>query len=393
MKHKTPLRITLISASVVIMSLNGCSWYNNLITPKKVDYKSAKQIPGLDVPPDLSAPTTDTHFQIPDSSAASGTTYSAYSAAHDSKNTPGTTNCSDTGTTASEVLPSPANIKLERAGSERWLVVGQAPDKVWPLIEAFWQDNGFVIKQSDPATGIMQTNWIETPTNLPQTSGAPSGKEGAIAPATTESDAYRTRLERSNSNPNQTEIYITHQGMTKINNGSNNNSAVWQLNPPDPGLEAEMLSRLMVRLGVDKAQADALLAQHSDIIRAKIGQTSDGNMILIDNETFDNAWTRVGLALDRIGFAVVDRDQAKGIYFVRYIDPAQSGESDKKTGFFSNLTFWKNHDKNRNEKYQIELAENEAATSTEIHVFNDKGKPAAADTTKKILNPLLEQLK
>lgn len=393
MKHKTPLRITLIGASIAVMSLNGCSWYHDIITPVKIDYKAAKQTPALDVPPDLTTPTADTHFKIPDSSATSGTTYSAYSAAHDSKNSPGTVNCTDSGAIASEVLPNPANIKLERAGSERWLVVDEAPDKVWPLIKTFWQDNGYVIKQSDPATGIMQTNWIKNPTQPPQNSDTASSKADETVAAASESVAYRTRLERSNSNPNQTEIYITHLGMTQMNADSNSHTAVWQLSPPDPGLEAEMLSRLMVRLGMDKTQADALFAQHSDIVRAKMGQTSDGNTILIDNETFDNAWPRVGMALDRTGFVIVDSDRAKGIYFVRYINPAQGSDTDHKPGFFSNLTFWKNHNKNSNEKYQIELAENEAATSTEIHVFNDKGKPASADTVKKILNPLLVQLK
>ena len=47
----------------------------------------------------------------------------------------------------------------------------------------------------------------------------------------------------------------------------------------------------------------------------------DGTEALQVNEPFDRAWRRVGLALDRVGFTVEDRDRQKGIYFVRYADP------------------------------------------------------------------------
>ena len=46
------------------------------------------------------------------------------------------------------------------------------------------------------------------------------------------------------------------------------------------------------------------------------------------DDGFDRAWRRVGIALDRSGFTVEDRDRAQGLYFVRYVDPKFAGREE-----------------------------------------------------------------
>ena len=42
---------------------------------------------------------------------------------------------------------------------------------------------------------------------------------------------------------------------------------------------------------------------------------------------FSQAWRRTGLAIDRAGFTVEDRDRSRGLFFVRYaVDGAGDGE-------------------------------------------------------------------
>ena len=38
--------------------------------------------------------------------------------------------------------------------------------------------------------------------------------------------------------------------------------------------------------------------------------------------------SKVGLALDRTGFTVEDRDRAAGLYYVRYVDPKNAGKEE-----------------------------------------------------------------
>lgn len=379
--QRKSLPVALICAGIVI-SLGGCSSLDILET-KKIDYKAAGKIPTLEIPPDLTAPTTDGRYKVPDLNPSGTATYSAYNAERSDKNVSDNT-----------VLPTQNKVRLERAGSERWLVVNQAPDKVWPVIKEFWQENGLALEQENPTTGIMETVWAENRANIPQDFIRNSiGKVLDGLYSTGERDKFRTRIERAPGNAGETEIYISHRGMIEVYDGSDSKHTVWQPRPADPSLEAEMLSRLMVKLGVEKARAAALMADNSQAQRAVMNKDSKGNNTLTVNDPFDRAWQRVGLALDRVGFTVEDRDRAKGIYFVRYVDPEIDNETGNKKGFLSKLAFWKSSNKTSTEQYQVELAENPAATATTVRVLSAKGEAAQPETANKIIKLLFEQVK
>jgi outer membrane protein assembly factor BamC len=379
--QRKSLPVALICAGIVI-SLGGCSSLDILET-KKIDYKAAGKIPTLEIPPDLTAPSTDGRYKVPDLNPSGTATYSAYNAERSDKNASDNT-----------VLPTQDKVRLERAGSERWLVINQSPDKVWPVIKEFWQENGLALEQENPTTGIMETVWAENRANIPQDFIRNSiGKVLDGLYSTGERDKFRTRIERVPGNPAETEIYISHRGMIEVYDGSDSKHTVWQPRPADPSLEAEMLSRLMVKLGVEKARAAALMANNSQAQRAEMSKDSKGNNTLTVNDPFDRAWQRVGLALDRVGFTVEDRDRAKGVYFVRYVDPELDSETGNKKGFLSKLVFWKSSNKTSTEQYQVELAENPAATATTVRVLSAKGEAAQPETANKIIKLLFEQVK
>jgi outer membrane protein assembly factor BamC len=103
--------------------------------------------------------------------------------------------------------------------------------------------------------------------------------------------------------------------------------------PADPELEAEFLRRLMVKLGVSQEQSKALAAATAPTRPRRIANVNNQPVVQID-EGFDRAWRRVGLALDRTGFTVEDRDRSQGVYFVRYVTP---NPDKKEPGFFGKL--------------------------------------------------------
>ncbi|MFA5169991.1 MAG: outer membrane protein assembly factor BamC [Sulfuriferula sp.] len=379
--QRKSLPVALVCAGIVV-SLSGCGSLD-ILESKKIDYKSAGKIPTLEVPPDLTAPTTDGRYKVPDLSPSGTATYSAYNAERGDKST-----------SSSTVLPTQDKVRLERAGSERWLVVDQVPEKVWPVIKEFWQENGFILSQENPATGIMETDWAENRAKIPQDFIRNTiGKVLDGLYSTGERDKFRTRIERASGNTAETEIYISHRGMIEVYDGSDSKHTVWQPRPADPSLEAEMLSRLMVKLGVEKSRAAALMADNSQAQRAEMTKDSKGNNTLTVNDPFDRAWQRVGLALDRVGFTVEDRNRAKGVYFVRYVDPEVDNETGNKKGFLSKLAFWKSSNKISTEQYQVELAENPAATATTVRVLSAKGEAAQPETANKIIKLLFEQVK
>ena len=53
--------------------LAACSTASDLLEGKKVDYKSAGQLPTLEIPPDLTTPARDNRYVVPDTGKSSAT--------------------------------------------------------------------------------------------------------------------------------------------------------------------------------------------------------------------------------------------------------------------------------------------------------------------------------
>ncbi len=370
---------------LLIGLLAGCSG-NILPESKKIEYKSAGKLPPLEIPPDLTQQSRDERYAVPDVSASKGSaTYSAYSSERAGQART---------TTAQDLLPQVDKMRVERSGTQRWLVVNGAPEKLWPGVKEFWQELGFLVNVEVPEAGIMETDWAENRAKIPQDIIRGSiGKVFDSLYSTAERDKFRTRLEKG-AEPGTVEIYISHRGMyeTYINEGKSETK--WQPRPADPELEAEMLRRLMVRLGVEESRAKTMVSAESRQERAKLSRATDGAGALMLEEPFDRAWRRVGLALDRVGFTVEDRDRAQGLYFVRYVDPdADSKKKDDDKGLLSKLMFWKGGaaDKPSQAQYRIHLKA--AGESTNVQVLTREGGADRSDTSRRILGLLHEQLK
>ena len=372
--------IRLWSCVAAILALAACSTLD--IPTKKIDYKSAGKIKPLEVPPDLVRPSADDRFAVPDVNPGKGAaTYSAYNR---DRSGPSAT-ASDT-----NVLPKIGEARVERAGSQRWLVVKGDPAKLWPVVKDFWQEIGFIVNVEMPEAGVMETDWAENRAKIPD--GFIRNTLGRLLDSvysTSERDKFRTRLERG-AEAGTTEIYISHRGMEEVYTSTSKDETKWQPRHPDPELEAEMLRRLMVRFGVqeERAKSQLVAAKENTAPRATLTR-GQGSLAL--NEQFDRAWRRVGLALDRVGFTVEDRDRSKGLYFVRYIDPEIDNKSAESKGWLSKLKFWGNNDKAKPEQYRILVKG--AEEGAVVNVLNKEGVRDRSETAGRILSLLYEQLK
>jgi len=369
--------------------LSACSSMPDVLQSEKIQYKGAGKLPGLEIPPDLTSPTHDDRYAVPDVNAQGTATLSTYTAVRGGAVRPGST----------DLLPNVAKVRIERAGTQRWLVVPETPEKVWPVIREFWQGLGFLVKTEQPEVGVMETDWAENRAKIADDMIRNLlGKIVDSVYSTGERDKFRTRLERG-AEAGTTEIYISHRGMVEVYKSEAKESTAWQPRPPDPELEAEFLRRLMVRFGVEDARAKAQLAssevktERAKLVRAGTGAGA-GNGTLELTESFDRAWRRVGLALDRVGFTVEDRDRSKGYYFVRYVDPQIDGQqnADKEKSFFSKLAFWKS-DKGGIKAEQYRVLVKETSGVSEVQVLNKDGLQDSSDTGRRILSLLHEQLK
>ena len=386
----SPIRRTtagsVLAASVALAG--GCSGTLEDVWPdREPSYKSSRSAPPLEMPPDLTGASVRDSLSIPEGQP---TTYSRYSSG----------DAAAGAGVAQAVLPEIDDARIERSGNERWLVVSMPPEVLWPKLRDFWNDQGFVLEVEEPAAGVMETDWGEKRSRLP--TGAIRDILSRVSDTfygVAVRDRFRTRIERG-SGPGTTEIYVSHRGAEQVLAGDENSYArregfadrVWQPRPSDPGLEAEMLTRLMVFLGADRQRADALIAggeaAHEPL--ARLVREDGGATALTLDEDFSQAWRRTGLALDRAGFVVEDRDRSQGLFFVRYPDP-EAGAQRKKGGWLSRLKFWgDDEDGKQDDAYHIHLSE-EAAATTRVVVLDRDGEREASSTAHRILSLLHEQ--
>ncbi|MCK9282904.1 MAG: outer membrane protein assembly factor BamC [Rhodocyclaceae bacterium] len=376
-------RKALLLPVVLGLIVSGCG---SLLESKKIDYKSAGKLPPLEIPPDLTVPSKDERYSVPDiGGARGGASYSVYSAERAGQ---------ARASTAQDVLPQIEKMSVEKDGSQRWLVVPLPPDKLWSNVKEFWQDIGFIIDVERPEAGVMETDWAENRAKLPKDFiRSAIGTVFDDVYSTAERDKFRTRLEPG-ATPGTTEIYISHRGMYEVYVTEGKDQTRWQPRTPDPDLEAEMLRRLMVRLGVEESRATTMLATAPLPERAKLlGQVAEGSAVLEVQEPFDRAWRRVGLALDRIGFTVEDRDRSQGVYYVRYVDPENDVAKKGEKGFIDKLMFWRADGPkiDSNARYRIQVKA--GGDKSTLQVLTREGGKDTSDTARKILTLLLAQLK
>ena len=373
-------RLPVIASLVFLSACSVTAEFDERFPDQRdVDYKTSRVENDLSVPPDLSAPSKDNVLAIPDEQVSTAVR-SSYG-----------TQTQQTTRAVNRVLPEQRGIRFIRHRDMSWLVLQGNVEQVWDKIREFWLKNGFLLKVDNPSTGIMETDWMINRADIPKDfiQGLLSKISESIYSAST-MDKYRIRLEKGEA-PDTTELYISQRGLEEKREGTGieQEGTYWTSRPSDPGLEAEMLRQMMVFMGIENERARRILAQPEQLPpKARMVKDGTGNAYLELDDSFSRSWRYVGLALDRVGFSVEDRDRSRGIYAVRYNDPNE-GKKDK--GFLSGLAFWKDDDKPEARLFQISVRSD--GVNSQVVVLDQEGNNDSSETATRILTLLHEQLR
>lgn len=360
--------LRVVISSVMLVAMVGCS---ALKGDERIDYgASAKRVPTLEVPPDLTAPAADERYKVVQGNQAA-TNFSDY-------NKSGAVPAGN----LAAVLPELKTVRLERDATQRWLMVDDKPENVWSAIKGFWQEIGLTVKSEDQAAGVMETDWAENRAKIPQ-SGLRKmfGSVFNNVYSSGERDQYLIRLERAE---NRTKIYMTYRGKIEVFS-TDKTTSKWQDRATDPEIEAIMLQRLMVRLGATELQASLQSAplvggantpQQPDGA-ASLREIAAGKTVILMGDAFDRAWRKVGLAIESSGLRVEDKDREKGVYFLQL--------PEMKKGLIDKLKFW---DDSADVRYRVNVS-NDAETC-EVSVTDQNG--AQNKTSKQILELLYKNI-
>lgn len=370
-------RLTLLALAA---SLAACSTLDG--PSDSLDYRTnAPKAKPLDVPPDLSQLARDARYQ-PQSGVVSASAGNAPAA-----------RAGVSAAAAGSVAPvTLGNLRVERDGQQRWLVVPVPPEQLWPQLKAFWEQRGFTLEVDDARLGVLETNWAENRAKLPPEAVRNTiGRLLRSAYDSGERDRFRTRVERTATG---SEIYVAHRGIEEVFTEAARDATAWRARPSDPQLEAEMLSRLMVALAGNPAMpapAGEVAAARTQIDAAAAAPArarllSDGAGIEMD-DSFDRGWRRVGLALDRGGFTVEDRDRSLGIYYVRYVDPRAGGKDEP--GFWARLM----GDTTNVAPQRYRIIVKAVGSKSVVAVLNSDGGADVGENGKRIITRLSQELR
>lgn len=357
-----------ITVLAVLVTLSACE--STTFNGNKVDYKASTEVKTtpLDVPPDLTQLPSNARYSIPGGVSA--------------KNLGGID-------PNAQNKVSPVNIgdvTIARDGSQRWLLVKRTCDQTWPLVHAFWIENGFVYTTDKKELGFLETDWAENRANYPKDLVHKYlGKVIEFASSTGLRDRYRTRVESTESN--FCEIFISQQGISEEYTDATRIRTEWRPRPTDPELENEFLRRLMVKLGSSVEFAAKSVEGISIAGAAKLTQVS-GKPVVELAQGFDNTWRRLGVALDRGGFTVEDRDRKSGLYFVRYVEkPAENSG----VPWYKSVFGATKQTPIGPQKYRLKLTSE--GDLTKISILNNAGDPDGGPIANKIATILVDQLK
>jgi len=367
-------------SGVMLVSLVSCSAVGS---DRRIDYGAgAKQMSNLEVPPDLTTPGSDDRYKVPQGNGGTVAVFSDYSKGS-----------IEQGRAVSAVLPEIQGVRLERNVAQRWLVVRDSAENVWPVAKAFLLELGLVIKSEEQAAGVIETDWAENRAKIPQsTIRNVIGKVFDKVYTSGERDQYLVRLERSKDGVS-TEVYLTHRGMVEVFSEDLTVSK-WQMRANDPELEAVMLQRLMVRFGVSEAKAASAVAEIGTLAAASavpatgilespgtssLREISEGGVIIVMNDAFDRSWRKVGLAIEGAGLAVEDKNREKGIYYLRPIKV--------ESGWLDWLKFWKSDEDTENH-YRVNIKDGGAMC--EVSITDQNG--ASSTTTKQMVEAIYKHI-
>ena len=268
---------------------------------RAVNYEVDENVDSLIIPPDLTAPSSQGAFtkviEVNDNS---------------------------------DVLVRVQNVEVMRDKYRRWLLVDLPPSEVWALSKDFFRSYGFKIEKENQKIGLLETDYLEIETNVPDKS------LGSIRAALSKvlktqyglpiADKYRIRIEAT-ANPMESEVYLTLSSIGEVINGS---MRVWQPREKDVELETEMLLQLMVYLGNDRADSISKIqsneVEKNATVTVILSETGYASLVF----PFDKkeSWKLLGWALDESGIDIEDRDLLEGSYFIN-VTPNK--------GFFSKL--------------------------------------------------------
>ena len=295
------------------------------------------------------------------------------------------------------VLAKVDSLRLEGSADLYWLAVDEPVTNLYQQVKNFWSAEGFRLVMDEPVIGIMQTEWIYSEQGGNSESASWIEKIFGVEGLSESQDQFRTRIERDDNGKSR--IYIAHRGTEEIpgiggsvkNNAYEPGDRKWRFRQPEPELEVEMLSRLMIYLGLQKAEVEQQLSNIKMFApRASMHiDSEESSPYLLIKDAYQIAWNRVYHEIERLNFDIDEADFKSGLFKkgtikVNIAVATDNGES----GLFSIFS----SDKSKDKQFVLVLSA-ETDEMTRVIIETAGGKFDTSPEGAEFLTLLYQQIK
>ena len=297
------------------------------------------------------------------------------------------------------VLAKVDTLQLQGSGDFYWLSVEEPVENLYQQVKNFWALEGYGLIVDEPVIGIMQTEWIYRNEGESRKEQAWWEKLLQLGDYSSSQDQFKTRIERDPTGRAGNRIYIAHRGTEIVREIRADNQELdnygedgWHFRQNEPELEIEMLSRLMIFLGLQQEAVDMQRAQ-SGLFKPRAWLERDideGSPYLIMKDPYHIAWNRIHHLLQRMDFEIVVAEFESGLSgngaLAVEIETVKTGED---TGFFS---FFGDSDERTTRRFKLIFSE-ETNDFTRVDLMAESGDPDTSAEGAEFLSMLFEQIK
>ena len=351
--------------------LSGCGWFDRgdggLFFNPKDDYLESVQHNELVVPEDLRTLDNTDPFPIPPTPPAANPSFypqrpplpdAIY--ANDNRD----------------------EVRIQRLGERRWLVVPEPPTTVWPKVKQFMAENAVSLEYDAPSDGRLNTGWLKIEAteyrDVIRTLLRDAREANTFALG---QDRFLIRVEQG-LRPLSTEIHIRHENDSVALPLRNDIVSLQSVSSHLVDAEEDLLSEVgaYIAAKVSEQTVSKVALQIGSSKKSELGRDSGGFPVLHLYLDYERAWATLGQALENAEVEIRDLDRDAGQFEVNIPESVFGGEEGG--GFFCRLTFSCD---NRDE-YDVRLKVRGEENGYRVSVLEaNSDKPVNAELAQQVL--------
>lgn len=208
-----------------------------------------------------------------------------------------------------------AGVKLQKLDGERWIFIKASPAQVWPRTQNFLSEYGIRVAQSDPYSGVIESDWVTF----------------------RDDDSMRSRFKltlEKGVHQETTEIHVRQ--LEVLTADISLPVPVWPSQSVNPERENWLIDNLSQELAknIDNSSASLLGLNVGGELKADFAKKS-GEPVIRIHLSPNRTWATLLHASRQEAFRNWESSEPQGVIYLDYND-----ELTKKRGFFRRLAFW-----------------------------------------------------